>query len=51
MLFKINVIISKQIIVNLNNKMLTINNCRKLTIDFKIIAKNNIEVRRILKTS
>jgi len=49
MFLKIDIIILEQIIVNLNNKTLTVNSCRKLTIDFKIIAKNNTRVRRILK--
>ncbi len=51
MLFKINIIILKQIIVNINNRTLTINNCQKLTINFKIITKNNIQVCRVLKVS
>ncbi len=51
MLLKINIIILKQIIVNLNNKTLIVNNCQKLTIDFKIITKNNIQVYKVLKAS
>ncbi len=51
MLFKINIIILKQIIVNINNRTLTINNCQKLTLNFKIITKNNIQVCRVLKVS
>lgn len=51
MLLEINVLISKRIIVNLNDKTLIINNCRNLIIDFKITIKNNIRVRKILKTS
>ncbi len=51
MLLKINVIISKQMIVNLNNKKLTINNCRELTINLEITTRNNIWVRRVLKAS
>ncbi len=51
MLFEINVMILKRIIVNLNARTLTINSCWKLTIDFKITSKNNIRVRRVLKAS
>ena len=49
LLLKINVINSKRIIVDLNRRQLFIKNCQNLTIKSKIIVKNNVKIRRIIK--
>ena len=51
MLLEINIIVLEQIIVNLNIRILIVNSYQKLTIDLKIISKNNIQICRVLKTN
>ena len=48
LLLEINVMNSKRIIVDLNQRLLLIKNCQNLTIKLKIIVKNNVKIRRVL---
>ena len=49
LLLKINVINSKRIMIDLNQRQLFIKNCQNLTIKLKIIVKNNVKIRRVIK--
>jgi len=51
MLLEINIIIFKRIIVNLNSKKLTINNCRELIVNLEVTTRDNTRVYKVLKTS
>jgi len=44
LLFNINIITFKQIIVNLNIKQFTLNNCRKLITSLNVTIQNNIKI-------
>ena len=49
LLLKINVMSSKRIIIDLNQRQFFIKNCQNLTIKLKIIVKNNVKIRRVIK--
>ena len=48
-LLKMNIIIFKRIIIDINVKIFRINNYKNFIIDFNIIIKNNKRIRKILK--
>ena len=49
LLFNMNVIIFERMIINLNFKKFTINNCKNLKINIKITFKNNTWIQRTFK--
>ena len=49
LLLKINVMSSKRMMIDLNQRQFIIKNCQNLTIKLKIIVKNNVKIRRIIK--
>ena len=49
LLLKINVMNSKRMIIDLNQRQFFIKNCQNLTTKLEIIVKNNVKLRRIIK--